>query len=240
MTNRTADSSQLVYARIAGVAYILIIVIGVVSGTLIDSKLIVPGDDGLTARNIMANELLFRIGIVGALVMYAGVLLLAAALYVVLEKVNRNLALLAMLLRSGEAIVGAAMVLLSFVVLSLLNGEGRSTVFGTPQLHALAGVFLDVRAGGLDLVLVLIGLGGTVFGYLFFLSRYVPRALAAWGIFTYLSILVLAFVSILVPKLPMVFEIVLYAVGGAFELVFGFWLVFKGVDVHAGLGAPAS
>ena len=239
MTNPTADSSQLVYARIAGVAYILIIVIGVLSGTLIDSKLIVPGDDGLTARNIMDNELLFRIGIIGALVMYAGVLLLSAALYVVLEKVNRNLALLAMLLRSGEAIVGVAMVLLSFVVLFLLNGEGRSTAFDTPQLHALAGVFLDVRAGGLDLVLVLVGLGGTVFLYLFFVSRYVPRGLAAWGIFTYLSILVLAFISILVPKLPVILETVLYALGGAFELVFGFWLVFKGVDLHAGLGAPA-
>lgn len=63
MTNQTADSSQLTYARIAGAAYILIILIGVFTGTLIGSKLIVPADDGLTARNIMANELLFRIGI---------------------------------------------------------------------------------------------------------------------------------------------------------------------------------
>lgn len=239
MIDRTADSSQLVYARVAGVAYILIIVIGVVSGTLIDLKLVVPGDESLTARNILADELLFRIGIVGALVMYSGVLVLAAALYVVLEKVNRNLALLGMLLRSAEAIVGSALVLLSFVVLSLLNVEGRSTAFDTPQLHALAGVFLDVRAGGLDLVLVLIGMGGTVFGYLFFISNYVPRALAAWGIFTYLSILVLASVRILVPKVPLVFEIGLYAAGGAFELVFGFWLVLRGVNVRAGPAAPS-
>lgn len=158
MTNRTADSPQLVYARIAGVAYILIIVIGVLSGTLIGSKLIVPGDDGLTIRNIMANELLFRIGIVAELVMYAGVLVLSAALYVVLEKVNRNLALLAMLLRSAEAIVGVVTVLLGSAVLFLVNGEGRSTAFDTTQLHALAGVFLEVHAAGLDPVLFLIGL----------------------------------------------------------------------------------
>lgn len=240
MTTRPAQPSRLVYARIAGVAYILIIVIGVVSGTFVDSKLIVPGNDGLTARNIMANELLFRVGIVGALVMYAGVLLLSVALYVVLEQVNRNLALLAMLLRSGEAIVGVAMVLFSFVVLFLLNREGPSTTLDTSRLHALAGVFLDVRAGGLDLVLVLIGLGGTVFAYLFFASRYVPRPLAAWGIFTYSSILVLAIVSILVPTLPAIIETVLYAAGGAFEVVFGFWLVFKGVDLRGGFGAPTS
>ena len=142
MTNRTDDSSLLVYARIAGVAYILIIVIGILNGTLIDSKLIVPGDDGLTARNIIANELLFRIGIVGVLVMYAGVLVLSAALYVVLERVNRNLALLAMLFRSGEAIVGATTVLCGFAALFLLSTEGRSAAFHAEQLHAQAHLLL--------------------------------------------------------------------------------------------------
>ncbi len=240
MTNQTSDSSPLVYARIAGVAYLLIIVIGILNGTLIDSRLIVPGDDAATAQNIMANELLFRIGSVSVLVLYAGVLVLSAALYVTLEKVNRNLALLAMLLRSGEAIVGAATVLLSFVVLFLLNGEGRSTAFETEQLQALAGVFLDVRAAGLDLVLILIGLGGTLFCHLFFVSRYVPRTLAAWGMFTYVSMFVLGFVSVLVPNHPMMLETALYSLGGAFELVFGFWLVLKGVDVHARLVDEAS
>lgn len=86
-------------------------------------------------------------------------------------------------------------------------------------------------------MLFLIGLGGTVFGFMFFVSRYVPRALAAWGIFTYSSILVLAFVSILMPNRPVVLETVLYALGGTFELVFGFWLVFKGVDLDARLEA---
>jgi hypothetical protein len=82
----------------------------------------------------------------------------------------------------------------------------------------------------------LVGLGGTVFGYLFLVSRYVPQALAAWGLFTYSSILVLAVVSIMFPKLPALLDIVVYALGGAFELVFGFWLVFKGVDVRAERG----
>jgi hypothetical protein len=55
---------------------------------------------------------------------------------------------------------------------------------------------------------------------------------AAWGIFTYLSMLFLGLVSILFPNHPLMLEVVLYGVGGSFELVLGLWLVFKGVDLQ--------
>ncbi len=58
--------------------------------------------------------------------------------------------------------------------------------------------------------------------------------MAAWGIFTYLSMLILSFVSILLPNHPAMIETVLYALGGFFELIFGFWLLFKGVNVQQG------
>jgi len=198
----------------------------------VDSKLIVSGNDAVTANNIMANDLLFRIGIAGVLIIYTSVVVLSLALYVILKTVNKNLALLAMLLRSGEAILGSVTVLISFIVLLLLNGKGYSTIFETEQLQALVGLFLNVRTAGLDIVLIFVGLGGTVFCYLFFKSKYVPRILAAWGIFTYLSMLILSFVSILLPNHPAMIEIVLYALGTFFELIFGFWLLFKGVNVQ--------
>ena len=232
MTNRTAEASPRIYARVAGFAYLLIIVIALLNEGFIDSKLIVSENDAATASNIMANDVLFRIGIAGVLIMYASVVVLSWALYVLLKTVNKNLALLAMLFRSGEAIVGVATVLMSFVVLLLLNGKGYSTVFEPEQLQALVGLFLNVRTAGLDIVLIFVGLGGTAFCYLFFKSKYVPRILAAWGMFTYLSMLILSFVSILFPNHPVTIETVLYALGGVFELVFGFWLLVKGVNVQ--------
>ena len=234
MTARITDTSQLIAARVAGFAYLLIIIIGVLNAYFIDSKLIVSGNDAVTASNIMANDLLFRIGIASVLILYTSVVVLSLALYIILKPVNKNLALLAMLLRSGEAILGAATVLISFIVLLLLNDKGYSTVFETEQLQALAGLFLNVRTAGLDIVLIFVGLGGTVFCYLFYKSKYVPRILATWGIFTYLSMLILAFVSILLPNHPAMIEIVLYALGTFFELIFGFWLLFKGINVQQG------
>jgi hypothetical protein len=232
MTNRAAETSPLIYARVAGFMYMLIIIIGVLTGLFIDSTHIVSGNDAATATNIIANDFLFRIGIAGILIMYAGVVVLSWALYILLKTVNKNLALLALLLRLAEAVLGGATVLISFIILLLLNNKGYSTVFETEQLQALVGVFLNVRTAGLDIVLLFVGLGGTVFCYLFFKSQYVPRILAVWGIFTYLSMLILSFVSILFPNHPAMIEIVLYAPGGLFEIIFGFWLLFKGVNIR--------
>ena len=236
MTSRANEASPLTYARIAGFTYLLIIVIGLLNAIYIDSELIVPGNDAATAHNIMANDLLFRIGITTTLLMYASVVVLSWALYVLLKTVDKNLALLGMLLRSGEAILGAGAVLTSFVVLILLNEPGYSTVSETEQLQALAGLFLNVRTPGLDIVLLFVGLGGTLFCYLFFVSKYVPRTLAAWGIFTYVSMVLLSLASILFPDHPVIIETVLYALGSGFELVIGFWLLVKGVQLSSNQG----
>jgi hypothetical protein len=231
MTTGPTEASPRVYARIAGVAYLVIAIVALFYGFLVESQLIVSGDDAATARNILANESLFRTGIVLVLIIYVSVVVASWALYLLLRTVHQNLALLALLLRSAEAVLGAATVLVSFAVLYVLTGNDPSTAFETAQLQSLAGRFLDVRTAGLDIVLVFIGLGATIFCYLLFKSKYIPRPLATWGIFTYLSMLCLALVSILVPNHPATLEYVLYGAGELFELTFGFWLLFRGVDL---------
>lgn len=230
MTIRTADASLLIYARVAGFAYVATIILGVFSVNFVESRLIVPGNDALTVNNIMANELLFRVDITSEIIMYMLVILLSLALYVVLKTVNKNLALLALLWRLGEAIIGGGVTVLSgLITLLLLNSEA---VVETEQLQALVGLFLGICSTGLDVVLIFIGMGGTVFCYLFYKSKYVPRMLSAWGMFTYLTMLILSFVSILIPNLPETIKMAFYVPGGLFELIFGLWLLFKGVNVE--------
>lgn len=241
MTDRTAEATLLFYARVAGLAYLVIILTSLLNVGFIDAGLIIPADDAATVANIRDNGLLFRLGIVAALVIYASVVVLAATLYVVLKTVNRNLALLAMLLRTGEAMLGAATAFASLVVPVLLEGAGRSVAFPADQLQALVGLLLEVRTAALDIVLVFVGLGGTIFCYLLYKALYVPRILAGWGIFTYLSMLLLAIVSILWPGHPAMAEIVLYGLGTLFEVAIGFRLLLKGVDLqHWRNGAHSS
>jgi hypothetical protein len=224
------DTSLLIYARVAGLAYVVVIMLGIFSVSYIDSNIIVPGNDAATVDNIMNNELRFRISIASEIIMYVLVVLLAHALYVILKTVNRNLALLALLWRIGEAIIGAGVaVLTGFIPLLLLNGKAA---LEQDQLQALVGLFLQLRSAGLDVVLIFIGMGGTVFCYLFFTSKYVPRILAVWGMITYLSMLILALVSILLPSLPESVKMIFYAPGGLFEVIIGLWLLIKGVKVQ--------
>jgi hypothetical protein len=98
-------------------------------------------------------------------------------------------------------------------------------------LHALVKIFLDIRSAGLDIVLIFIGVGGTIFCYLFYKSGYIPKLLAAWGILTYLIMLLLSFTSILTPISDSV-KLVFYAPGGLFEIFLGFWLLIKGVNLQ--------
>ena len=224
------DRTPVIYARVAGLAYVVIIMIGVFSVSYIDTNILVPGDDAATVDNMMNNELRFRISTVSEIIMYVIVVLLSHTLYVILKGVNKNLALLALLLRAGEAIIGAVItVLTGFIPLLLLNGEAA---FEREYLQALVGLFLQVRSGGLDVVLIFIGIGGTIFCYLFFAAKYIPRILAVWGMITYLSMLILAIVSILSPDLPESTKMIFYAPGGLFEVIIGLWLLIKGINVE--------
>lgn len=213
--------------RVAGLTYILIIIVGVLKVNFIEPSVIVTEGYGLV-NNILANELLFRIGIACETIMYILVIALSLALYIILKPIDKNLALSALFLRFGEAIIGVTLTIISGLIpLLMLNAE---SVIEKEQLQALIELFLNVRIVGLNIVLIFIGLGGTVFCYLFYRSWLVPRMLAVWGIFTYISMLILGLLSILFPNRPDMIETVLFSLGALFEVIFGFWLLIKGVN----------
>ncbi len=217
------------YARVAGFAYLATILLGIASVNLIAAQLVVPGDIATTISNIDSQGALFRLGVAGEMLMYLLVILLAFSLYVVLRTVNKNLAVLALLWRLAEAIIGSALTVISGLLPLLLLESGAA--LDANQLHALIEALLNVRGAGLDVVLLFIGMGGTLFCYLFWTSQLVPRLLAGWGILTYLTMLCLSLASLLSP-IDEATKLMFYAPGGLFEMTFGAWLLLKGVDVN--------
>lgn len=228
--NKSKESINRI-VRAAGLFYILIILIGVLNSVFIDSRLIIYGDIDRTINNITANEFLFRFGLAWELILYASVIILSVLLYLILKSVNKNLALLAMVFRAGEALMGITIVLSSFIVLGLLNNHANAASAENVQSDVLIGALLSVRAKGLYIVLFLIGIGGTLFLYLFYKSSCIPGIISIWGIITYLSMLILSLISILFPEYPVIIEIILYGLGTLFELTIGFWLLIKGINL---------
>ena len=218
--------SQKGIVKTAGLTYIIIIVLGVLNSVFIDARLIIRGDINQTVNNILTNQFLFRLGISGSLILYLLVIVLSALLYLILKSVNKNIALSALVFRTGEAIIGVATVLAGFLVLNLLNHSFDGTDAQLNIINAL----LVVRVDGLYIILALIGVGGTLFLYLFYKSSCIPAALSLWGMFTYLSMLILSFIVILFPGLPRIMALVVFGAGALFELSIGFWLLIKGVD----------
>ena len=165
-------------ARIAGLLYLIYIVFHVFANVFGRSKIIVLGDATTTARNIMASAWQFRIGFVVDMV--AGVLFLLAAwaLYVLLKPVNKNLALLFLLLNLGGVAVWCVSDLFLIASQSLLSGADYSKVFQTDQLQALAMLSLDMyKYGSLGIAQIFFAAWLFPLGYLVFKSGYLPRLL---------------------------------------------------------------
>jgi hypothetical protein len=85
-----------------------------------------------------------------------------------------------------------------------------------------------MQGAGYLIGLVFFGLGSTVFSNLWLKSRYIPRALAAWGI---LSSSVVTISSLAVMVVPDWAAVLVPAVVpmGIFELTLGLWLLVKGI-----------
>ncbi|NJD54012.1 MAG: DUF4386 domain-containing protein [Candidatus Methanoperedens sp.] len=230
----TEEASQRKAAKVAGLMFLFIVIGWTLNWTLIDSKLIVAGNVTATVNNIMANELLFRIGITNQLIFSISGVVLALALYIILKPVNKNLALLALFLKLTEAILGAVIALGSFIALLILNGQASLTAFEQEYIQALVGLFLNGRISISAIPMVFLGLNLMVFFYLLLKSKYIPGILASFGILSYALIFMYALITILSPNYAaiMIIQIISWAPSVIFELIIGLWLLIKGVNVE--------
>ena len=221
------EREQRTAAKLAGVLYLLQMATGVF-GYWAKGQVTSP-DAAQTAANLATSERLFRIGVVADLLTAVIVIGLVVALYVVLKPVNRSVALLAAFWRLAENAIGGLATLNAFLALRLLSGAGYLKEIDPPQLQALARLFLGAQGQGLSIAFVFLGLGSAAFSYLWFQSRYVPRPLAAWGIFSALLLSLVTLTILVFPPLGSVLKLTYMAPMGIYEVGLGIWLLVKGL-----------
>jgi hypothetical protein len=132
----------------AGISYLYGILYGVLVGLPISSALIVSGNAAATSANIVSREFLYRVNNLAELIMYASVVVLAVALFIITRSVGRNLSLVALALRLVEAGLSCVLVLAGYAALEFLNGQAHLSAFTAEQRQALVQALLNIRIAG--------------------------------------------------------------------------------------------
>ncbi len=234
MTHRFSDISPGKTARLAGFAYLILILAGIFAEFFVRQSLIVPGDAAATANNIMTSGSLFRIGIAGDLIMIICDIALALLFYELLKPVSSSLSMLAAFFRLVQATILGINLLNLFFVLRLLSGAGFTNVFGTDQLHALVLLFLGAHSIGYAIGLVFFGLSIFILGYLIYRSDYIPGVLGILLLLASTGYLTDSFAHFLLPNYEdyaAIFALVVFAPAFIAEMSLCLWLIFKGSKI---------
>ncbi|MFH2031054.1 MAG: DUF4386 domain-containing protein [Bacteroidota bacterium] len=142
MTINAIDPSQRKAAKVAGFTFLFAIAIVLISNYSVTFRFIVP-DAAETARNIIANQTLFRINIVCNLIYLVTLIVMFTSLYVILKPVNKNLALVAAFFRLLYALMWGFMAINTLAAIRLLGDATYLPVFEADQLQTLSRLHLS-------------------------------------------------------------------------------------------------
>jgi hypothetical protein len=164
-------------ARKVGLLYLVMAGIMIFAFMYVPGTFVVAGDATATARNIAANGILYRIGVLAAILSHILFIFVVLALYHLFKDVDRKLSLLMVALVCVGAAAELANVLNRAAPLVLLSGADFLAVFSRPQLEALAYAFLRLNSTLGQLLMSIWGLWLIPFGMLVIKSRRFPRIL---------------------------------------------------------------
>ncbi|TMF47738.1 MAG: DUF4386 domain-containing protein [Chloroflexi bacterium] len=218
-------SSPKTLARIAGLLY-LGTSVPFVFAVQVRSRIIEPADAAATVHNIRASATLFRVGLVADLVSWAGFLVTALALYLLLKHANQLAAVAMVAFVAVMVAVGYSNTVNQYSAITIAMSAEYANGLGQAGANALVLMFTDVQGNGLDINELFFGLWLLPLSYLVIKSRYFPRVIGGLLIIAGLSWIAQFLVILLAPSLKGVISFL--GVGSDGELIFIGWLLVRG------------
>lgn len=167
--------------RVAGLWYLLLIILGPLRLIYIPNLLFVTGDAAATVNNIAAHEMLFRLGIASELGGAVTLIFLTLALYRLFEAVDRALAMMVVIFGGVmPALIYFVGVVDDFGVLLVVRRADFLSVFDASQRDALAMLLLKLRDSQNTAAELLWGVWLIPLAVLVYRSRFMPRFLGVW------------------------------------------------------------
>lgn len=223
------DQTQRNAARAVGLAYIVTNALAYFAEFHVRARLFDYQSAAATTANLISSQRLFRLGLAADLLTFALDVIIIVGSYLILRPVNRSLAIFGLAWRLVETAVVAVMAINTFNILTLVSGSDYLRALPAAHLQAMVRMAIDSHNAGYNVGFLFFGLGSGAFCVAWYRSRYVPRALAAWGVLGSILAAASTFVYTLSPALAGIVEPACFVPIGTFELILGFWLAIGGL-----------
>ncbi|MBK9271085.1 MAG: DUF4386 domain-containing protein [Saprospiraceae bacterium] len=218
-------------ARLTGIFYLLWIFTAFYSLVYVQSKTYVKGDAAATAANFLANEFIYRTGIVNGLIGSILWIFIVLLLYRMFVQVHKAQALLMVVLVLVQIPVFFIMNALDLTSLMLFKGEILKT-FELYQRQDLSMFIIKIN----DYISIALemfwGLWLFPFGYLVYQSGFIPRILGTFLILNGIAYVIHCLTHLIFPIYQdFVFKLStpIWTLG---EVSIMLWLVVKGANIH--------
>jgi len=226
MTERTLETSRQFYARLAGITFIFYMAAGATVVLLMNRATSAEGTAATLAR-IAEHASDVRVAILVELLECFSALVLAVTLYGITRDVNHDLAMLGLVCRVGEGLLGAIGIPKTMGLLWLATVAAAP---GAPDVATAStlGAFFLVPVPGAMVGAPFFAVGSMIFSWLLLRGRMVPVLLAWLGVLA--SVLLVVGLPLQLAdylKGPMTGYMWLPMV--AFQVPLGLWLLIKGV-----------
>ncbi|MGH1337854.1 MAG: DUF4386 domain-containing protein [Aureispira sp.] len=221
-------------AKTAGLLYLLIAIVGGFSIGYVPSIIVSPDNATETSNNLLANQGLLQIGIIGDVFVFLFEIILTVILYRLFNLVNQPISKIAAFSRLSMSIVMGINLINYLIPISLLSSSTYMDVFEKNELDAFVLLFFNIHQYGIYVWGIFFGLHLIALGYLIFKSGYCPPIIGLLmmiGSFGYMGEgLVKSIFPNIAPLLTTINILLLIAVLG--ELSFAFWLLIKGINIE--------
>jgi uncharacterized protein DUF4386 len=214
-------------ARIAGLLYLGLVLLGPIPLLLVPNALFVPGNAALTSHNIATHEALLRFGIFMDLVLSTLEIFVALALYRLFSDVDRSLATLLALLGIISVPISFVNELNSVGALLFAKGAPLLAAFGTAQREAMVLLFVNLHHYGNVFNEIFWGLWLLPFGILVYKSGFLPRILGIWLVLNCFAYIAQNVAGILAPQYMGTIQNIAFPVQFG-EVAIMLWLLIMG------------
>jgi len=229
--NSSFERSPQAYARACGLLYLAIIALGMFGELGVRAALVVGGDSAATANNIAANELLWRAGIAGDLLMQVMDVPTIIIFYLLLRPVSKSLALMSTAFNLVQTSVLALNKLALLTPLLVMGNVSRSGNLAPEQWNELSYLAIQLHSYGFGIGLIFFGFTCLIRGYLLYRSSYFPAPIGVLLQVAGASYLINSFALILAPDVAQALFPAILIPAFVGELSLALWLLIKGVNL---------